>query len=592
MKKSGVIFVLSLMMMFSLVSAEVNDTSTPEGIDRAYQCLETEIEAKTSAALSLQEATFSILALGSNAKAEQKLESERGTNNCWPKSSCKLKETAQSLLAYNVLRKDGAPIASYLLSKNGTASDLSWFLLIDISNHEPASCTIRYSNSQNAIQIGEDMKITGNPGSCLSVISTGYWLQIAPNCLDRSFEISCNEDFITTLLYKKSNAETVYVSAKTNSAASSGQTKEQVNAKCFKNGAECDYEGSLWAAFALSQVGKDVTPFIPYLVAAAPDNQEYFPSAFLYKLTGGQDQYSEVVGSQLANQYWLAPSSAYNKFYDTALGLLALQDKDAQETANAKNYLTSIQSIDGCWNNKNVRDTAFILYGGWSEQGPSGGSGGSSEALCSEGGFSCESSALQCQGAGGEILNNYVCPGALYCCSIAVSDQTCDQQGGSVCSSNEQCSGREVGSSDGSCCLSTCEPIQNNFNECEQAGGTCRSSCNSDESSSSLLCTSGSDICCELQVEESGSSSLWIIILLILIILVVLAIVFRHRIKLWLHKKKGPSSTPITVRRPPFPPAGPARMPPTRPAMMPARRPSAQDKEMEDTLRKLREMSK
>ncbi len=590
MKKSGAFLFIFAMLMLGIVHADSNETSA-DSIQKAYQCLTTEVNAKSSSSLSLQEATFSILALGSNTKAAQKIEDEKSGNNCWPKTSCKIKETAQGLLAYEKLGKDTGAISTYLLSKNGTASDLAWFLLIDISNHEPASCTIKHDSSQNTIAIGDDMKITGNPGSCLSVISSGYWLQISSTCLDKNFEISCTKDFITTLLYKKSNADTIYVSSKTNSAASSGQTQEHVNAKCFKSGADCDYEGSLWAAFALSQAGKDITAFVPYLVAAAQDNPSYFPSAFIYKLTGGQDQYSEIVSSQQSNQFWSAPSTKYNKYYDTALGLLALQGKDAQEATNAKNYLISIQSSDGCWNSKNIRDTAFILYGGWSEQNPTT-PHSSSGTLCTEGGFFCESSALQCQGAGGEILTNYECPSTLYCCSKPVATQTCAQQQGSVCTSGEQCSGLEVDSSDGTCCLAQCQPVQTDVNECEQSGNTCRSACNSDEQANSLTCTFGSDICCELTT-SSGSSNWWIVLLIILILLVIAAIIFRNRLKILFFKSRKSSSTPITIRRPPFSPASPPRlMTSPRSASMPSRRPTVQDKEMEDTLRKLREMSK
>ena len=116
-----------------------------------------------------------------------------------------------------------------------------------------------------------------------------------------------------------------------------------------------------------------------------------------------------------------------------------------------------------------------------------------------------------------------------------------------------------------------------------------------------------SEICCV----EKGGSSLWIVILIILIILVVLAIIFREKLKLEWFKLTGkfgskpvmPSKQNAFPQR--FGPTGirpqtmqssrpPQTMPPqqrmsTRPSVRPV---TAKDKEMEEALRKLRDMSK
>ena len=118
MKKSGVFVFLIFLAALPLVAADTNQTSESK-ITLAYQCLESGINNKTtSSPPSLEESTFAILALGSNTKAEQKLEDEKSTSGnttCWPKQGCKLKDTAQALLAYKQMGKNTDSIKNYLL---------------------------------------------------------------------------------------------------------------------------------------------------------------------------------------------------------------------------------------------------------------------------------------------------------------------------------------------------------------------------------------------------------------------------------------------------------------------------------------------
>ncbi len=609
MKKVGLAFLFLLVFLLPFIAAA--EETEQQSINRAYQCLQSEINNKTANSLSFQEAVLGVLALGDNEKAEQKIEAEKNTN-CWPKSSCTLKDTAQGLLAYKTLGKETKPMEDYLISKNGSATGLQWFLVIDTANHQQTTCTLTYNGFQSDISIGEDMKISGDPGSCLSVVESGYWLEIAPACLDNKYSISCTEDFITTLLYQKADADTVYVSSETHSAPSSGTTDEQIKSKCFKLGSECDYEGSLWSALVLRHLGKDVSAYTPYLVAAAPDNENVFPSAFLYKLTGGDEYYSVLVQEQRSKQYWQTPGTKYNKFYDTALALLALQGKTVPEVDNAKSYLRQIQTPKGCWNSDNIRDTAFILYAGWpgtvvgGDDDPLNNTPGPNPFSCASFQGFCESSALECVTAGGNVIEEGDCTGLMYCCSVPVPEATCSQKGGVLCPSGETCQGTTADSSDiGLCCLGTCQAAPTTQqNACEQIGGACQPSCDVDtETEDSTSCSTLGSVCCLPKESGSGSSMLWIILLIILIVIAVLAIIFRKKLQLWFYKLRyrgSVSSSPMMVGRPPFPPRPPsAPMNYNRPmpagAPQQAQRPAApvsRDKDMEETLKKLRDMSK
>jgi hypothetical protein len=162
--------------------------------------------------------------------------------------------------------------------------------------------------------------------------------------------------------------------------------------------------------------------------------------------------------------------------------------------------------------------------------------------------------------------------------------------------------------------LDSCTQKQEEYT-CEPLGGSCKSICDSGEDvDDSKSCATGGDVCCFLSKKpSSGISVVWIIILIILIILVVLAIIFRHKLQIWWFRWRGKTKvSPVT--RPGPPPLGrgfdfarfgssPGTRPRTMPTLnrtppatqasrVPGRRMSEKDKELEDTLKKLREMSK
>jgi len=610
MKKRDYLLVFVLLILISNFVFALNETSDSnldniitsssenlEGVDKAYSCLRDEIEDKDK--LSFQEAIFVMMALGSESKATDAINLEKSSGkDCWPKSSCNVKETSQVAIAYERSGKDTDDIKDWLLRQNSSSSDLNWFIEIDVTNRQKAECTLKYGSEDRKVSVNEDMTLSGNAGSCLSISSSGYWLKVKEECFNREFSISCNQDFVTALVYQKSNGGTVYVLPETHSAPSLGTTKEKISSQCFKSGGRCDYEGTLWASLALNQLEEETNSFLPYLIAYSSDNTNVFPSTFLYILTGGDDYYSQVVQAQKNNKYWEFVGAPYNRFYYTALALLSIGSTNSVEVENAKNYLLSVQTDKGCWNNNNIKDTAFLLYSGWRKGASSSDSSGGSTASCESSGYFCEIGS-ECTSSGGNILYNYDCSangGFTFCCSVNIQQQTCDQKGGIVCSANQECTGRLESSVDGSCCIQgACQTIQV-VNLCEQFGGTCRTSCEDGEEESSDSCPATSDLCCKVS-EDKGGYGL-IILLVILILIILLAIIFRHKLRVWWYRFRGgikssevrpsggssPSRTIPQQFRKPFSQGFLGSSPNTR---KPVR-----DKDIEDTLRKLRDLGK
>ncbi len=387
MYRRGVLLGILLgFLLLGLVSAVDNSTTTSSATtaDKAYACLEGQVATKPS--LSFDEAVFSVMALGSGDKALKVIdaaEKKDSTGSCWPKEGCTIKQTAQTLLALRQAGRSTSGAESWLSNKSGVATDVAWFVEMDTDGQRAAQCTVKYDAGTYTVRIGDDMKLSGSAGSCLSLSPSGYLLRVRDSCLSKPFDISCNETFVTSLVYQKDKGttsdclnlgnQTCFVSDTSHSSASLGTTREEVQAYCFKQGSACDYEGSLWASYALWKQDKDINKYLPYLIALADGHERYFPSTFLFGLTGSTDFFSTIAQEQKVQGYWELSGSPYNRYYDTALALLGLGDKAEAQTA--KDYLVSIQTREGCWNNNRIVDTGFLLYAGWG-RGAKGGTGG------------------------------------------------------------------------------------------------------------------------------------------------------------------------------------------------------------------------
>lgn len=607
MKRGVLVLLLVLVVGLHLVSAAVNDTEQTK-VSKAYSCLKNKTSGNC-ALLSIQEKTFSVLATG---QCRTELTAASDSGNCWPSGNCKVKDTAQAALAL----KSNPPL-DWLSTKNQTPSELTWYLEIEAT--AAATCTIEYGSSSYSISIDEDKKIDSDAGSCLLLDSDGYWLRISNSCHNTPFTVSCNENFLTTTLFRKQDSGTVHISSEASSAAASGSTTEEVSSYCFADSGACNYEGTLWAALALDAAGRNVAPYLPYLITFASDNGRYVPNSFLYHLTANEDYRLSLLSQQKSNQYWM---EAGDEYYDSALALYSLKQDTSQEKEKAKTWLLNTQDNNGCWEN-NLRNTAFILASVWPGSSGSGGGGGGTLPSCESQGNYCSSSA-DCTSSGGTLLDSYSCSGVgQRCCSLEPEVKTCSELGGDICSSNQRCvGGTEPGAADTDsgeiCCASGgyCSVVDGgDGSECEINDGVCRSGgCDVDEEEGSFSCESLSQNCCVKEdsdddvgpgPDSDGPSSMWIWILLILIVLVVLGILLRNKIRMfWFrisHSGSGGSPPP----RPTFP--GFIQRPiqrierrimvphhasaqTQRPVM--SRMKSGAQKELDDVLTKLKEMGR
>ena len=650
MKKKVSIFIfliLILLVNLSIISAELTAQEEQDKVALAYDCLKEKIDSIDCTRMSVEQSIFSLLSVN---ECLTRVSEESLDLKCWPKSNCDLKTTAQAILALNQIQEDTLLAEEWLMSQNMTPNDLNWFLEVD--SLEPTTCSTNYGSKTFNFKIAENKKIietSGDGTPCLSVSTNGYWIEINKNCYDETFETTCDQNFLTTLIFKKSDAPTIYVLDSTNSQSAGGITIEKINSLCFsKSGITCNYEGSLWAALVLNSRGHDVSAYMPYLVGESIDNTRYSPESFLYYLTSEVEYRTQIFENQISDKYWQNFGSN-NKYYDTALELYPFQGESGiSEKTNTKEWLlTEAQGQDGCWDSGNIISNAFLLHSIWPEYSgnPDPGSscglagyncveesscaagneitqytcgtgmtccdsgfGGSSDG-CEENGFFCVS-GMNCEG---NILYEYDCSGLYLCCDVNNEEKTCAEWGGDICTSNEYCQSGETISTPNlnygeSCCMEgSCTEIEvgSDF-DCEENYGICEiSSCGTDyEKTTAYSCEFGDSCCIKSTTpgpSTSSGSKWWIWVLVILIIIVLVAVVFRDKIKEFLIKNKSrktPSGMQGRGFPPGFPPSRPMGPPPQRRIMPPPRRPMPQRMpaqrpgEINDVLKKLKDMSR
>lgn len=594
MKRGGILLTLLFSILFiSLASAVVNQSD----IDQGFRCLEE--KAGDCSSLSNQEIALTIMATPDKIfnQCVSELKS-RKTDSNWGN----VRDTALAVLALKHAGESTKTSEEWLLNQTRTPTDLEWYIQQD--SNSASECVFSYGGQDYPVSIGDNKKISADAGTCLTRAQSNFWFKINPSCYDKEFSIQCDKAFIGSLLYKSSGSETIHVLEGTTSAPAFGSIKLSVNSKCFGS-SSCDYEASAWAITALLRTGHDVSTYLPYLIARGENNERFLPNAFIYMSTNFNDYASNLISQVKLGNYWLADSSAYNKFYDTALALISLGSSSAEQVQKSKDWLVFSQGTEGCWQNS-VRDTSIVLWALTGKAGKSSSSSGSNTTgtttYCTQANYFCIPTA-DCPSAE-NVGGNYFCPSLSETCCMKENLKTCSALGGSICGSDKVCVGNERKSLDSpSCCTGECVARELE-NECEANFYTCANSCSSSQEAVSVFACTGGQVCCKTKTEsQSGGSLWWLWLLIALLVLGILGWIFRDKLKtFWTNlknKKKGgavtSSSSSQGPRGPGVPPA-PIFSARPRPVVMNApgayRGYDRRDREMSDTFKKLRDLSK
>ncbi len=589
MRKIGVFLLFLLIASFAFVYADEEISETNNKTNLALECLNEKIGNSCEKTADIQELALTILARPKNVNScVSRLKANISNNNLGS-----IKNTALGIIALKNAGEDVSKMTQWLSNRSIVPIDITWYIQ-EHSNGE-SICKVKYNGSSYNFSISPIKKIVSTQlGRCLEIDSS-FWFKINPSCYGTTFEFSCESDFKTNIMYSSSsNQNTFYVLDNTQSANSYGSIKMKVDSKCFpKRFGEtiCSYEDTLWAVYALHFLGKDISSYLPYLNAMAINNKNFLPYAFLTLVNSESSNSfsSQLLEEQKTEGNWFASGSAYNKFYDTALALLALGVNN-EMTQKAESWLWYNQnSQNGCWANS-VRDTAIVLWS-LSEK----------ETLiplldvtyCEIAGFYCVLNS-QCSSVN-DLGNQYYCSGSEYTCCKESPIKSCSASGGKTCASGYTCSTTPIRTTDSdNCCIGNClkeEVIPTKtVSECENEGFLCMSSCNSEYYTTvSYNCDSSSKICCKRLPSSNGDDEvpffIWIIVFAILIAVGIMIYIYREKIKLMFFKSKikknskdGNSNNMSSSGRPPFTPGNHpgiyGNVPPRRPPV-PSYRPGS-----------------
>jgi len=567
MKKGSVIVLLLVIIALTLsvsplIIAQDDESSN---IEKGYLWLINQVDGKWTA-IDTETNALALLALSHDDRlstdGKNALLAKKNTkNSCWPSASCKAKDTALAVIALNNL---GIPVdeeTEWLKSREVPfkVSGITWLLQTDTKT--AANCSIIFDSKEYVLQINEDKtyKWEGGAPSCLSLTDKNYWIKISTSCLDEVYSISCDAQATVSLPYRIGSgiSATLYVPSETLFTPADVLIKTV----CIREGATCNYESTMWTAYALQQAGEEYTQLLPYLIGESSSNKHLIPDSILALLTEKESHRVELLTRQNRRGYW-SEVRGKGKYWDTALAVRSVFDYASDNVTLAKKWILDNQNSDGSFGTtRKTRDTAFVLNSLW-PKAVAGGindceavygyfcrtaceSGESSVAIscalgacCKPSGSTTCNSLSDCSKAecNGEFVTDILgtrgqCEVKETICDDSFDNDndglidnddpdcqvTCFEIGGTECSFDESCdvNTRRTLETD-RCCTGTCAPSQITCGS--QGGEFC--STKSEQCDGSILSASDAStaqFCCVGSCKSQRSVWPWIIILLLIV---------------------------------------------------------------------------
>lgn len=366
MKKAGISILIIVLLILSnfLVNAQVN----PPNFDPAkgYSWLVSQSQ-NGNYGNDMMTTAFSLMALknvGALDHAELALEyvksQEDTTKHCWPKTGCKIKDTAFALWTLKDFGEDTTLGEDYLRSSMTAALRDNWFLEVVTSNN--GTCKISYTRGDTNVEKTVHVNQGRFPGCTGSFPNTFFNLN---TCLENNLlnnnpsielDINCNELGPSTILSVIYNSGSNYYIIK---EATTSRDNIIIENGCFGTtaGSSCNFEAALYTNWILSTIGSDITTLL--WLRNNYDRLKPLDNALMYLTAQGplREQFITDLKPLQKND------GSFNRLvFETAFAILALREsQNNQEADAAVNWLKTKQSSDGSWEN-NLLKTALVLY--------------------------------------------------------------------------------------------------------------------------------------------------------------------------------------------------------------------------------------
>ena len=328
-----VILILALAIILSINVQAAN-------ISNAYKWLDnqkpTDVYSASLGALALNEVN------GGKAYFDF-LTSKKSKDNCYPDPNCKGKETAAAILALTKSSANTDFSLEWLNSHQQVSLNGEW--LLQIKTESSGNCDISYKTTKKKINVEKGFIKSELCSTPSTFFNLGKCLE--SNLLSKppvTLDIKCDFSGDISSLYK--DQDIYYL----NDDVNSGQTATiKIN-----NGNYDNFEDTLFINWVLKKVNYETFNNLIYLRKNYQENNVR-ANAFLFLITN-KPAYSNKL-SELQKQ-----DGSFGSVQDTAISVLALNDDHQTQADSARKWLDSKQDIEGSWN-KNIIDTAFVLYG-------------------------------------------------------------------------------------------------------------------------------------------------------------------------------------------------------------------------------------
>jgi hypothetical protein len=429
-------------------------------------------------------------------------------NECFPKSRCKVKETAFALWALSNYGEDITGIEDYIKDELAAGLKENWWLQI-ITNAENKTCTIGYPY-EGALEQEEVIVDKGTFPDCqVGQPETYFDLNdcLKTNLLNLNpaieLTIDCSNIGSGTKIVIIYNTGTEFYLTE---EATTSKYQTQIENACHTLNGACDKDTSLWANWILSTKRSDLSTNL-YLFTEY-DNLAPIDTSLLYLSTQDNEKQNKYI-EELKNIQRLDGSFNTNDF-QTAMAIMALHaSASTEEVSEAIKYLESSVRSDGSWGGS-VLTTAATLYTA----------------------FSGASVTINPMPIGSEVPNSATC-GDGYC-DVTESSYSCpdDCKEDEICVVNNKCE-TEFGENTENCPLDcaantpkeTQETCGNDMMEgYEECDGFDDSNC-----SQGYYCTSQCVCAPEFEPIKEDKGFGWLISAILILVLIVVAYLFYNK---------------------------------------------------------------
>ncbi|MFA5176470.1 MAG: hypothetical protein WC413_04415 [Candidatus Nanoarchaeia archaeon] len=499
----------------------------------------------------IPELTFSLLAINNlgeyNSDVKEgllKLLNKSSERGCFPKTSCKVKDTALALLVLGKTGQDINKTVTWLknmeIASGATAG--SWYIQFNPTVDGTCQITCEGSTTPKSVDVGPTKPWINADTLCGPIGNKKF----------KKYDIDCvnvgDQAMHVTVIYRI--ARQGFTEDYLLHDEQTQKTTLTIENACFATGSgvgTCDYESTLYATWALKSIAGEEIHTLPYL--EENKNANALHRSLLYLVRPDSKYYSSWLKEhQKSSGSWL------DDVYVTSIGAISMiqSTDDADSYLNATRWLTlKYNEKKHNWNDK-VLDTAsalIALSGGFKDNSigvedgeiDNGEIGAENvtvaiELICNDGldddndtfvdcndNDCTNDNSCLCIGSSVECSPNIACPSGQSCdyrtCTcgtttiIEPTSGQCSLNAGNECEINSHC---DIGYECSSACI--CEPVYEDTDECD---------CTIDDDCDEGYECVGGCTCTSIEEEtEEGSMLPWIIIIIVAVILLLILVYY------------------------------------------------------------------